>query len=730
MPENLNGFLRFDEYEIDRAKWQLRHRGEVLPVNRKTFDLLLYLAEHADRVVSKDELLKALWPDSFVEESNLTQHIFLLRKALSRHPSTTKIIETVPGRGYRFAVPVEMVASAPPASPVQPSAPAIDPLPASPTLPEEPQLGPDTKRVQEPAARPATIVPKRREGDLRPKRDFSSPILWSLLLTAAVVLLAALYFGRSKAPTLQSISTYQQITHDGHAKWLGGTDGSRIYFTQADRDEVAQISISGGAEAPLPLAIRVPRTGQVSPNGSTLLIISQADGQGPANTLWSVQLIGGSYRRLGNAVSAAWSPDGERIVCASAGGDLYVIRSDGSDKHQIASPGGYVMSLAWSPDGKIIRFTKDGLLWQVSPEGRDLRQLLPGWGKSPTQLSGEWSPDGNYFFVADGQIWELAGARGADDDKAPDPVQLTFGPMLWDRPVPSLDGKTLFASGRVRRGELVRFDPKSTHLEPFLGGISAEFVTFSANRRYVAYVTYPEGRLWRADPDGSNPMQLTSPPVHPKSICWSPDGTQIAFVDRTKNNIDGIFLIAVDGTGPPQRLLPDDRLPETDPSWSPDGKQIAFATSPNVGASAKSDLRIFDIASGKTNVLPASDGLLAPRWSPDGRVLAAMPLDTQKLELLDLSSGRPSALTTGHVAFPEWSRDGKWIYYVGWDPDAALMRIHPTDGKREVLTPLGAVSYTGTYTLWMGLDPGDNPMMLRDEGSDDIYALTLKDRPL
>jgi len=102
-----NGLVQFEEYEIDRARWQLSWRNEPLPLKRKTFDLLLYLVDHADRVVGKDELLRALWPESFVEESNLSQHIFLLRKALSRHESGTKIIETVPGRGYRFAASIK-----------------------------------------------------------------------------------------------------------------------------------------------------------------------------------------------------------------------------------------------------------------------------------------------------------------------------------------------------------------------------------------------------------------------------------------------------------------------------------------------------------------------------------------------------------------------------------------------------------------------------------------------
>ncbi len=722
-PTNANGCVRFEGYELNRAAWQLRYRGEVLPLSRKTFDLLLYLVDHADRVVSKDELLQALWPDSFVEENNLSQHVFLLRKTLSRHPSGTKIIETAPGRGYRFAAPVE-----------------VEPRPESQS--HRPQGVPDViadrmipgnngaeadadSAITRPADRAAAAAVQPDSKRFLPRIAASPGMRW-LLLGAVGVSAAALYVTRPKIPFVERVSSYRQITHDGRAKWLGGTDGSRIYFTQADKDELAQVSVSGGTAAPMPIAIKVPRSGQVSPDGSTLLVTSQADGMGPADALWSVRLVGGSHRRLGHAIAAAWSPDGEKIVCASAGGDLFVMRSDGTDQHKIASPGGFLMSVAWSPDGGAIRFTKDGFLWQISPEGGSLRRLLPGWGKSPTQRSGQWSSDGRFFFVADGQIWMLARGQGPKEEISR-PVQLTFGPMVWDRLMPSLDGKRLFASGLVQRGELVRFDPKSARLEPFLSGISAEFVAFSGTKKSMAYVSYPEGRLWRADPDGGNPVQLTDSPFYPKSICWSPDGSQIAFVDRTGDNMDAVFLVASDGTGKPRRLLPNDREAETDPSWSPDGKQIAFATSPNVGGSAKSDLRTLDLASGKIAVLPASDGLVVPRWSPDGRFLAAMTLDTAKLELLDLSSEKWTAFDTGHVAFPEWSRDGRWIYYIGWVPDAALVRIRAADGKREVLTLLGAVRYTGTYTLWMGLDPNNNPMLLRDEGSDDIYALTLED---
>lgn len=732
MLKEKNHLVRFESYAIDRLGWTLRWRGEPIALNRKSFDLLLYLIDHRDRVASKDELLQSLWPDQFVEESNLTQHVFLLRKALSRHESGRKIIETIPRRGYRFTAAVEIeqlldwqeedqqkIAFNPSESvtPISVEEEEIKtnrdvsadlPLPAQKTSQVRVEL-PDSLTTS------ATTV----AGWFGWQR-------WWVWVAAGVVLLAGYLAIRSSHPAHLRISTYTQITDDGGAKSIGGTDGSRIYFTQLQTKGIEQVSVSGGAEAPLRLAIEDPWSGDVSPDGSTLLIRSQADGQGPANSLWSLRLVGGSLRRLGNAVSSAWSPDGEKIVYAAVNGEIFVMRRDGSDAHRIASSGGYVMSIEWSLDGDTIRFSRDGLLWEISADGSNLRQLLPGWGKSPTQWSGEWTSDGRFVFVADGQIWLLEDHPGLGSNLPASPVQLTSGPTVWDRPISSPDGKKIFASGRTKRGELVRFDRKSGQFKPFLAGISAEFVSFSSDGKSVAYVSYPSGILWRANPDGSNPIQLTEPPVYPKSVRWSPDGSQIAFVNRTADSLDAIFVIAADGSGMPQRLSPEDRQAETDPSWSPDGRKIVFSTSPNVGASAKSDLRIVDLAAGKAAVIPDSDGFLVPHWSPDGHVIAAMTLDTMSMRLFNLSSGRWTTLHTGAVAFPEWSHDGRWIYYVRWTDDPAVLRIRAADGKQESVADLKGARYTGTYTLWMGLDPADAPMMLRDEGTDDIYALTLE----
>lgn len=84
----------------------LRRGDELIPLPPKVFDTLLALVSASGEVLSKDDLLKSVWPDSFVEESNLTQNVFILRRALGQSPDGPAYIQTVPKRGYRIAVPV------------------------------------------------------------------------------------------------------------------------------------------------------------------------------------------------------------------------------------------------------------------------------------------------------------------------------------------------------------------------------------------------------------------------------------------------------------------------------------------------------------------------------------------------------------------------------------------------------------------------------------------------
>jgi DNA-binding winged helix-turn-helix (wHTH) protein/tetratricopeptide (TPR) repeat protein len=104
-----NDLIRFEGYELDPSARSLRREGQSISIKPKTFELLLYLVQHPHQLVTKEELLNAVWPDSFVEEQNLSQHVFLLRKALAAGGRGDQIVVTLPGKGYQFAAIVERV---------------------------------------------------------------------------------------------------------------------------------------------------------------------------------------------------------------------------------------------------------------------------------------------------------------------------------------------------------------------------------------------------------------------------------------------------------------------------------------------------------------------------------------------------------------------------------------------------------------------------------------------
>jgi Tol biopolymer transport system component len=280
--------------------------------------------------------------------------------------------------------------------------------------------------------------------------------------------------------------------------------------------------------------------------------------------------------------------------------------------------------------------------------------------------------------------------------------------------------------GTTSRAELVRFDAKAKRIEPYLGGISAEFLSFSSDGSQIAYVTYPDGILWRVKADGSERVQLTSPPIRPVVCRWSPDGTQILFGAKRNSRLSELYTVASQG-GSPRQLLPSvEGTGREDGYWSPDGHKIVFAV-----FEPKASLAIFDVATGKVSRIPDSDELFSPRWSPDGRFIAVMTIPvTTEIRIFDVQNRQWSTLARhqGSWGFLTWSRDGKFIYALRGPEPWSVDRISVPDGKQERVVDLTGTYLTGATGFWFGLDPKDVPLLLRDNGSSDIYALTLDRR--
>jgi hypothetical protein len=309
------------------------------------------------------------------------------------------------------------------------------------------------------------------------------------------------------------------------------------------------------------------------------------------------------------------------------------------------------------------------------------------------------------------------------------PVQLTSGPTDWFTPIPGRDAKKIFAHGVVSRGELVRLDVKSNQFQPFLGGLSAEFVTFSPDGKSTAYVTFPGGILWRASRDGSNPIQLTDPPWYPLNPRWSPDSANIVFNQLNSQNRLQSYLIPSQG-GAPRPLIPEDNGIQIDANYSPDGRKIVFASLALEGETYKSTLRVFDTVSHEITTLAGSKDKWSPRWSPNGRFIAGLN-GTAGLSVFDVKTQRWSELLAEKCGWPTWSMDSKFIYFLhafGSEEAPGVYRVRVSGGPAERVVDLKGFRFTGSVGHWMGLDPTGTPMLIRDTGTDDIYSLTLEQK--
>lgn len=574
-------------------------------------------------------------------------------------------------------------------------------------------------------AHPVPVEPARRWR--------TSPIALTVVLLAVV---SAIVYFWMQPTAVPRVGNYVQLTHDGQQKSLIGTDGARLYLGTGVGSSgsfilhgIAEMAIAGGE----PKRIGANTSGDMiavdlSADGSALLVV-EGQGAPPRGPLLSVPVLGGSPRRLGDCVaeSAAWSSDGKNLAYNNLG-DLFVAKADGSEPRKLLTVGGDIRHIVWSPDDSYLRFdssesagtTGQQSEWEVATDGTGLHRLFEGWHTPHDECCGRWTADGKYFvFQSQGQIWALASGNLFHSD--PKPIALTSSPMTLSSPLPSRDGKKLFVIGRTYRGELMRYDAKTARFAAFLGGISAEYLDFSKDRQWVAYVSYPDGALWRSRVDGSERLQLTYPPMYPVLPRWSPDGKKIICFEFATGpgKPARIYEVPADG-GTPRELLSGNRSQQLDPTWSPDGSKIIFGGESNNPSSA---IHILDPASGKMSDLPGSQGLYSPRWSPDGRYISAFSGDSKTLLVFDSQDQKWTKLATGSLSWLNWSHDGEYIYVLDYGSGSSVVRIGIADRKAEKIANVADFSATGRYGAALALTPDDQPLLLQDTGTQDVYSV-------
>jgi Tol biopolymer transport system component len=410
--------------------------------------------------------------------------------------------------------------------------------------------------------------------------------------------------------------------------------------------------------------------------------------------------------------------------------------TDGSEPHPLAKVSGVVQLLRFSPDGRRIRFSltqrhlESTSLWEMDARGKDIHLLFPDWKESTNQCCGNWSPGGDfYYFQAVGggtqAIWAMRERSSIFHPLAKNASPLTSGPLRFSAPVPSGDGKKVFVIGEERRVELFRYDLHARRFDSYLPGLSAGPVDFSPDRKWMAYVSYPDMTLWRSRVDGSDMMQLTFPPVRAYEPRWSPDGSKIAFMDVQLFHPWKIRLLSSPGGSPELLVKEGGQEPEEDPTWTPDGKSIVFARSDG----NEHAIYRLDFNTKKVSPIPDSEGLFSPRVSPDGRYICALTLPDTKLMLFDTSTNHWSSLVEGkQLGYTEWSHDGKYVYMRETRRDAgAMVRVRIKDRVLEDVVSLKDFpQLSDMFAAWIGLTPDDSPLLMRDRSVQEIYALELR----
>jgi dipeptidyl aminopeptidase/acylaminoacyl peptidase len=280
-----------------------------------------------------------------------------------------------------------------------------------------------------------------------------------------------------------------------------------------------------------------------------------------------------------------------------------------------------------------------------------------------------------------------------------------------------------FLISKTARGELLQFNAREAAFHSYLPGLSGQYLSFSRDGKWMTYALTRDDSLWRSRTDGTQALQIVTPPMAVQLSSWSPDGTQIAFMGRKPGAPWRIYLVGRDGGNPREAASGEDN--QGAPTWSSDGKTLAFGRV-NCETHDACGIFLLDLETGRTRPLPESANLHTARWSPDGRYIAALERDTQTVQLFDWKERRWHRIaedTAGNDL--NWSRDSKTLYV------SCLLHANPSIDKVRVSDRLrsNAVDLTppkkmpGQLEMWFGLSPDDSPIVVHLNTSSEVYAL-------
>jgi len=700
-----NNLYVFGPYTLNAREGILLRDGQRVPLQPKVFETLLILVKRHGHFVNKDELMQLIWPDTFVEEINLAKNISILRKTLANGDDSLEFIETLPKRGYRFVLPVQII--------------------------DEPEEA--IKRVNAAPLRQPESVPSAKRWNYR-----LPAVGASLLLVAG--LLAAYGWRRGQKPTgpsnavsnlrISRLTTSSQvfeaaISPDG--QWLtyvlgeSGHQSLRLKHIATERDIQLQPPFEGRY-----------RGLSFSPD-SQFIYFARREKNQSGNTLYRLQRTGGESQSILEDVDSAitFAPDGSRFAFVredqeSGESALIISGKDGREERKLASrqsPQFYsVDGPAWSPDGKMVAVAlgsdSDGFHYRVVlVRISDGHEQVLGEHRWAWAMRVQWLSDGSGVILAarekngttNNQLWRLTYPDGeahrvvadlhdyrnlslTSDGKTLVTIQSEVRTNIWVAPLgPSgkagefrqitstptsqcgyngldwtPDGRLVFtASDNDQRNLWIMRADGSQARQLTFNMIDNERPSVSGDGQFIVFTSMRSGtpQIWRIDPDGRNPKRLTEGNLDLKPDC-SPDGKWVVYSSEHTGarTIWKISRVGIEG-GPAQSL--SDKLTNF-PVISPDGKLIASHYQESADAPLRiallpfdggAPLRFFDIP-----VLTRP----TVRWHPSGQALSFLDQkdNSTNIWLQPLDNGQPVRVTDFDyegIYDYSWSKDGRYL---------------------------------------------------------------------
>src|SRR6266850_3749844 len=368
MSRQIKHFYEFGAFRIDTVNRLLLNNGEPVPLKAKAVDTLLVLMEHNGEVVEKDDLMKELWPDSFVEEGNLTQNIYVLRKALGEG----RYIETVPRRGYRFAAKMKEWDEA-----------ASDLIlikeKTKTSLSYEEEIEQELPESTHNATRNETVIDVTSQPvsisliNLNsPSRSLYRRLLWPALAVIAgvIVIAAVVVWRRSLRPPFAAVKLARFTTTGNALRAAISPDGKYLAHVMDDAGQksiwLRQVATGKNLQIVPPARVAFFYGLTFSHDVNYIYYVNQE--MNHLGILFQVPSLGGAPTKLIEDVDSVvtLSPDDKRLafIRGSPGARTIVIANvDGTGEQKLASASQadsvrfmpqWMIPPAWSPDGKII----------------------------------------------------------------------------------------------------------------------------------------------------------------------------------------------------------------------------------------------------------------------------------------------------------------------------------------------------------------------------------------